>query len=340
MKSAVSLLLSLSWVLAGLAAAQAPPATEAPDEFVVTGRQPGPPLWRVTNGENVLWIFPQLAPVPKGMVWESDKVAAVIAQSQEALGMPDIGADVSPRLYLNPINLFRGARLAKRLSSDPSGRTLEQILPPDVHARFGALAAQYFPKDVDELEELRPAFAAARMVGMVESKEGLVGDAAIMKTIDKLLRRNRGLKRTEIKVDVDLKGGFGDLAERAEALTASLDPALELECFDNQLGRMENDIDAMRQRANSWARGYIDDFRGVVLTGSDEDTCLALIVATSERQTIEATRAKLENLWIENAERALRANRGTFAILPIAELLRPEGPIAKLEAKGYEVREP
>jgi hypothetical protein len=340
MKAAGSLLLSLSWLLPGLAAGQTPASAEAPDEIVVTGRQPGPPLWRVVNGDNVLWIFPQLAPVPKDMVWDSDKVAAVIAQAQEALEMPDIGADISPRLYLNPINLFRGARLAKRLSSDPGGRTLAQILPPDVHSRFRALAAKYFPKDADELEALRPAFAAGRMVGIVESKEGLGGDAGIMKAIDKLVRRNRDLKRTEIKVDVDLKGGFGDLAERAEAMTASLDPALELRCFEAQLGRMENDIDEMRRRASTWARGYIDDFRGVALPGSDDDTCLVLIVASSERDTIEATRAKLENLWLENAERALRANRGTFAILPIAELLRPEGPIAKLKAKGYEVREP
>ncbi|HEX5048458.1 MAG TPA: TraB/GumN family protein [Gammaproteobacteria bacterium] len=339
MKAAVSLLLSLSWLLPQLAAAQAPVSPDAPDEIVVTGRQPGPPLWRVVNGDHVLWIFPQLAPVPKDMVWDSDKVAAVIAQSQEALDMPDIGADISPRLYLNPINLFRGARLAKRLSSDASGRTLAQTLPPDVHARFQALGAKYFPKDAGELEALRPAFAAGRMVGIVESKEGLGGDAGIMKTIDKLIRRSDA-KRTEIKVDVDLKGGFGDLAERAEAMLASLDPALELQCFENQLARMENDIDEMRQRANTWARGYIDQFRGVVLTGSDEDTCLALIVASSERDTIEATRAKLENLWLDNAERALRANRGTFAILPIAELLRPDGPIAKLRAKNYDVREP
>ena len=110
MRVAGLLLLSLSWLVAGLAAAQSAAPAEAPDEIVVTGRQPGPPLWRVSNGDHVLWIFPQLAPVPKDMVWESDKVAAVIAQAQEALEMPDIGADISPRLYLNPINLFRGAR--------------------------------------------------------------------------------------------------------------------------------------------------------------------------------------------------------------------------------------
>jgi hypothetical protein len=339
MRSA-SLLVTVWLSLCGTAAAQEAAPAEAPDEIVVTGRQPGPPLWRVADGDHVLWIFPQLSPVPKDMVWQSDRVAAVIAQAQEALGLPNFGADVSPRLYLNPVNLIRGMRLAKRLSRDTAGRTLEEVLPPDVYSRFVALEAKYFPNDAERFEELRPAFAAGRMVGKVESEEGLVGDEGIMKTIDRMIRRNRGIARTEIEVKVNLEGGFGTLAKRAEELTASLDPALERQCFESQLRRMENDIDAMRRRANAWARGYVDEFRGVPLPGGDDDSCLALIVASSERNTIVESRAKLESLWLENAERALRANRTTFAILPIAELLRSEGPIAKLRAQGYEVREP
>ncbi len=324
----------------GLVVAQGPAGTNAPDEIVVIGRQPGPPLWRVLDGDRVLWIFPQLAPVPKGMVWESDKVAAVIAQAEELLELPNIGADVSPRLYLNPVNLFRGMRLAKKLSRDPAGRTLQQQLTSELYARFRAIEAKYFPKDSDRLEELRPALAAGRMVGIVQSKEGLVADDDIQKTIARLVRRNRDVKRTAIEVKIDLEGGFGDLAKRAEQLTASLDPALERECFESQLGRMENDLDKMRRRANSWARGSVEDFRGVALPGGEDDSCRALVLSSSERSVLVEARAKLESLWQENALRALHTHRATFAILPIADLLRSDGPIAQLRARGYEVREP
>ena len=336
---------SRSWLpvfllLPGLTAGQAPASTNAPDEIIVIGRQPGPPLWRVLDGDRVLWIFPRLTPVPKGMVWESDKVAAVIAQAEEMIELPNIGADVSPRLYLNPVNLVRGMRLAKKLSRDPAGRTLPQQLPPELYSRFRAIEAKYFPKDSERLEELRPALAAGRMVGIVQSKEGLVGDDDIQKTIARLIRRNRDATRTAIEVKIDLQGGFGDLAKRAEQLTASLDPALELECFESQLRRMENDIDTMRRRANSWARGYVDDFRGVALPGGEDDSCRALVLSSSERSVLVEARAKLESLWLTNAVRALRTHRTTFAILPIADLLRSDGPIAQLKARGYEVREP
>ncbi len=333
-------LLLVFLLLPGLAAAQGAASSNAPDEIIVTGRQPGPPLWRVLDADRVLWIFPQLAPVPKGMVWESEKVAAVIAQAQEVLELPNIGADVPPRLYLNPINLVRGMRLAKKLTRDPAGRTLEQQVPPELYSRFRAIEAKYFPKDSDRLEELRPALAGGRMVGIVQSKEGLVGDDDIQKTLARLIRRNRDVVRTAIEVKIELKGGFGDLAKRAEELTASLDPALELDCFESQLRRMENDIDKMRRRANSWARGYVDDFRGVALPGGEDDSCRALVLSSSERSVVVEARAKLESLWLTNAVRALHTHRTTFAILPIAELLRSDGPIAQLEARGYEVREP
>jgi hypothetical protein len=337
---AVHLLLPSLALAPGLAAGQTNANAPAPEEFIVTGRQPGPPLWRVNYGDNVLWIFPQLAPVPKDMIWEPGKAATVIAQAQEVLELPSVSANASPGVYLNPVNLFRAMRLAKRLSRDAEGRPLAETLPPELYTRFLALQAKYFPREADEFEELRPAVAAAQMTGIIQTKEGLGGDHAIMKTIQQLIRRNRDIKRTPIEVKVDVEGNFGDLAQRAEDLTASLDPSVELECFESQLRRMEEDVDEMRSRANSWARGYIDEFRGVPLQGGDEDSCLALIVQSSERDVIVESFAQLQSLWLDNAERVLHTNRTTFAILPITELLKDDGAIAKLKAKGYDVREP
>jgi TraB family protein len=337
---AVNLLLPLLLLPPGLAAGQTNASTATAEEIIVTGRQPGPPMWRVSNGENVLWIFPQLAPVPKDMIWESNKAATVIAEAQEVLELPNISPNASPLLYMNPVNLFRGMRLAKRLSRDADGRTLEETLPRELYARFQALQARYFPNEAEEFVELRPLVAGARMIGTIQRKEGLGEDHAIMKAIQQLIRRNRDIERTRIEVEVNLEGSFGDLAQRAEELTASLDPAVELECFESQLRRMEEDIDEMRSRANSWARGYIDEFRGIPLPGGEDDSCMALIVGSSEQDLIVESTLQLQNLWLENADRVLQTNRTTFAILPITELLKNEGPIAKLKAKGYQVREP
>ena len=45
-------------------------------------------------------------------------------------------------------------------------------------------------------------------------------------------------------------------------------------------------------------------------------------------------------LWLENADRALSNNDSTFAILPLKDLLRPDGPLSRLRERGCEVLEP
>ena len=84
------------------------------------------------------------------------------------------------------------------------------------------------------------------------------------------------------------------------------------------------------------------EFRGVSLPGGEDDSCRALVLSSSERGVVTDARAKLEGLWLANAARALHAHRTTFAMLPIAELLRRDsgGPVAQLTAMGFEVREP
>ncbi|HHX83382.1 MAG TPA: hypothetical protein GX696_10425, partial [Pseudomonadaceae bacterium] len=91
-----------------------------PTEIIVTGRQPGPPMWKVSNGDNSLWIFAYLSPIPEDMIWESDKVEAVIAQSEVYLTMPQTRAKISRLVLANPINWIRGYRMAKRLSRRPN----------------------------------------------------------------------------------------------------------------------------------------------------------------------------------------------------------------------------
>ena len=48
------------------------------EEIVVIGKRPGPSLWKVTNGDNVLWIFGVHHPVPKSLEWDSESVEWVI----------------------------------------------------------------------------------------------------------------------------------------------------------------------------------------------------------------------------------------------------------------------
>ena len=317
--------------------AQAEVPAGAPVEVVVvTGRQPGPPLWRVINGDNVLYIFPNLSPVPKGMEWESARVERVLAQSQEAIYEPDVTAVFSPRIFFNPANIFRGMRLFKRLTSNPGDATIDEVLPQELFARYQALKLRYFPRD-DEPEEMRPLFAGAMLSERILNEERLDTGGGIENEIERLIRRTDDIVETRIDVTADLTGSFSELAERMETMVASLSPELERECFEQEIGRLESDLEDMKSRANAWAQGRIDQFRGIPLPGDVNDACEAMLFDSSEFETLDQLISELDRLWLEAAERALATNPSTFAILDIVELLGEDGLLADLEARGYEV---
>jgi len=64
------------------------------EEVIAYGIRPGPELWKVSKGENVLWILGTLSPLPKRMKWQSSLVAVVIEDSQAILLPPVVTADV------------------------------------------------------------------------------------------------------------------------------------------------------------------------------------------------------------------------------------------------------
>jgi hypothetical protein len=329
-----AILCSLPFLLMSYVLAQ----TEAPEEIIVVGKQPGPPLWKVNNGENVLWIFGAVSPIQKDMVWESQKVASVISQSQEYLPPPDTDVSVSKLVLLNPVNIVRGLRLAKRLSRNADEASLEEVLPPDLYQRFAALKSRYFPDD-DDIELLRPIVAGSSMVSIVQQQEGLQPNADVMKEIRRLVRRNRGMKKTEIEIEQRLDGNYRALANRAENFMNELSPELEQACFATRLERLEKDIDGMKRRASAWAEGYVDELREIQVPEEDRP-CDNLLRSTKEYALVEQLRSQRDAMWLDAAEQALNTNKSTFAVLRMNDLLSEDGLFAKLKTRGYEVVEP
>ena len=87
------------------------------EEITVIGRYPGPPLWKVASGENVLWIFGDLSPVPKGLDWDPRNAERVIDNAAVVIGAPRVSAPT-----FNPIRLFRLYRARAGSRATPKTR--------------------------------------------------------------------------------------------------------------------------------------------------------------------------------------------------------------------------
>lgn len=297
--------------------------------LVVTGVQPGPGLWKVSKGEHVLWVLGTLSPLPRGISWDSKAVEQVIAQSQQLLASPSVQIK-SNTGFFGKLALIPTAFKARR---NPDGKTLQQLVSAPDYARWQALKARYIGGNRG-IEQWRPVFAALELYDEAIKKSGLRHGGVVAPVVQKIARRH-GVETVspEVVITIDKP----KQALREFAATALDDGA----CFTRTLDRIEGDLGTMVVRGNAWSIGDIQTLREQPFSNQFTACSAAFTGAAIARKHGVADLAQqLERKWIAEAEAALARNRSTFATLPIAELLKPDGYLAKLEAKGYEVEAP
>lgn len=299
------------------------------EAVVVSGVQPGPGLWRVTKGDNVMWILGTLSPLPKRIEWEAREVRQVIAESQQVL----TGARVKLK---EKIGFFRGLTLLPAaLSSrkNPGKEKLADQVPPDTYQRWLALKKRYIGRS-SSIEKQRPLFAAQKLWEKAVKRNGLSFDGVVDKVIIKTARQHDvPMVSAEVEIDIgDPRQAIRDFAN---------DDLDDLKCFTQTLDRLETDLVSMRERANAWATGDIEALRALPFEDQNRACADAVLQAgVARKRGLDDLRQRVRRAWMEAAEKALAQNRVTFAILPMGELLKPDGFLAALRQRGYEVEEP
>lgn len=296
---------------------------------VVTGVQPGPGMWKVSKGEHVLWVMGTLTPLPKGMSWLSRDVEAVIAQADEVLDPPGLTFD-------SDIGRFRAMLMIPSLlkaRKNPDGRTLSQVLPAPLHARWSVLKARYLGRDAG-VEKWRPVFASQELYQAALKKSGLTQSGVVGPVVDKLAKAH-ATRRTLTLVKVKIENPKEAIREFS---TSSL---ADIACFEKTIARLESDLPMMTARANAWSIGDIDALRALPYDDQNR-TCLNAFLESgiAQKRGMDDVPQRVEAMWLAKAEAALAANQVTFATLPIAMLLRPDGYLSKLQSKGYVVEAP
>jgi hypothetical protein len=319
-----SLLLALALFAASGAVDAADPVApgqEADLEVVlVSGEQPGPALWQVSSGNHELWILGDVSPLPEKVRWKSKQFANLLADSQEVI------------LHLS--SYWRGNALQSTELSNAGrfadGRTLKEVIAPGLYTRVQTIWQAYGSRE--ELDELRPFAVGNRIINGALRRLDLKAHSA--NTAVEKLARKANVKLTRfftppLKFDDHLK------MVKADSVAACLERVVEI---------LGDGGDGMRQLANAWSVGDIEALRRLVPafaffpSGSPSATCFAAIHGGP--QAADEYKARQTSSWLAEVERALRENERTLAVAPITELFAPDGYLAALRARGYEVREP
>lgn len=310
-----------------LAVPAAAGVAEEIEEILVTGEQPGPGLWKVTQGDHVLWILGSVTPLPKKLQWRSRQVERVIAGSQEVIGE----AQVHPSLgFFRTVTLLPALM---KMRDNEAGQTLQQVVPADLYARWLRQKQRFMPHN-SGVERLRPMFAAQELYQQALDKSGLSPRSVIWPTVLHLARQhNVPIRKMDSKVEVeDPKQLIRDFK--------STPKDLDVACLRATVERLEVDLDGMKQRAQSWSTGDLEALRQASYVDRDAACIAAATAAESINQRYEAVRTRVFEDWVGAAMSALAHNRSSFAVLPMAEILQPDGRLERLRRRGYHVEAP
>jgi len=189
------------------------------------------------------------------------------------------------------------------------------------------LKARYAPKD-SRLDELRPGFAAERLLDEALDASGLTLHNEVQRTVLKLARK-QGVKihqdKLRVEHPVDVLKDVGNTPLHGE-----------IACLEAVVGRIESDIGPMQARARARALGDVDTLRK--LNHPDDRTACIEAVSTSNRVRDLITRAQED--WFLAVQDAFAHNRSTLAVQSMDRLLGDNGTLAVLRKQGYEVEGP
>jgi TraB/PrgY/gumN family len=306
-----------------------PPDAATLEEVLVTGQQPGPGLWKVTDeaSGHVLWILGNHSPLPKKMTWRSYELETVLASSQQLLAPVSVDASVGP---LGGITLLPSLVGVRR---NPGDKRLQEVVPPDLYARWLPLKARYLGND-DSAEQWRPLFAAQELYLAALKQNNLVPYDGVWPAVKKLARKAR-LQIVEPEIQLKVAKARSAIKEFKSI------PLDDVECFDRTLRRMESDLDLMRDRANAWAVGDVARLRQLAPV-ERASACIGALLNSSfvQERGYGDMPQRLQAAWVEAAVAALARNASTVAVLSVDEILKPGGYVAQLRSKGYRIDEP
>jgi uncharacterized protein YbaP (TraB family) len=337
-KALLPLMLAAAFAAPAYSQTETPPAPPAEtalqadadtqEKVVVPGQRPGPGLWKISKGDHVLWVFGTYGPLPEKMVWRSHQVEDILANSQEFIGPPS----ASPK-----IGVFQMARMlphAFGAMKNPDGKTLKEVLPPDVHARWEVMKKQYLGEKAD-LERERPLFAAERLYSAGLARAGLTPKNEVTTQIYKMVAKSK-VKQTSGHIQIEVDDPVGVLKSFKKA------PMDDVACLTKTMDRLESDMEVLKVRAAAWAKGDVDEIRKLNFADRESACGNALMNNPVLREGMKADQmeARMREAWLAAAEKALANNASTMSIMSIKHLLNPKGLLATLQAKGYQVDSP
>jgi hypothetical protein len=337
MQKALTTVLVLACAL-NLVGSQAETSDEPLEEIVVTGEHAGPGMWQLTHPDHpghTLWIVGEPPLLPKGMRFRSQQVAHVASQSQEILMQG--GSSLKPDKEIGVFRMLTLVPAALKLRKNPDQATLQELIPPDLYARWLVQKKLYLGRD-SGVEKMRPFLVAEKLQDAALEKLQ-VGHAGSWPEVWEYVRTRKIPVTTP-----SLEFTFKTDGLRGQLKAFSHEKLGDEECFARTVELVEalSNKQVEEARARAWATGDLATLTELPPLPDRESACDQAIVSALAMTTEVPNnlREQMDDLWFAAADKALTKNESTLAFVPMSALLGEHGYLESLRKRGYEILAP
>lgn len=293
-----------------------PPVNDWADIETVVVHAPvrGPAMWRVSKGDAEIWLVGTLGPLPEGLDWNDSLIAEKITGAKKLY----LEAEASTGIV--SVSWFMLTHWG--IFSMPSGQKMQDVLAPDVRARF-VQALGVIGEKPDSYEKTKPQVAAWKIEAAFLKKRKFTTGGGLEERLSRLAR-TAGVKTQRM-------GSYDVIPVLKEYL--DLPPAQGQACLKAALNDMDNWDKHAVAAAQGWTVGDVDAVRAHY-ADSELEVCLASHNAHFD---------KLEQRAVKDAMSAVEAALATpgksVMLISIGDLLRQQGVAAALVARGYHIEQ-
>jgi hypothetical protein len=314
-------------------------AADAPiEEVVVSGEYAGPGMWQVTHPDHTghtLWIVGEPPPLPNGMRLRSQNMVRVALHSQEILLQP--GISLKPAVKVGVFRMLTLVPAALALRKNPDKARLQDLIPPDIYARWLEQKRIYLGRD-SSVEKMRP-FLVAEKLHDAAFKALQLGGGGAWGAIAQVVQKNK-IPVTQPTLEFTFK--TDDLRGQLKAFARQ--KLGDEDCFAKTVELTEalSNKQLEEARARAWATGDLAKLQELPPLPDRDSACdQAIVHALAMTTPVPADlREKVDEMWFAAAGNALTKNESTLAFVSMDDLLGEHGYLESLRKRGYEILAP
>jgi len=262
---------------------------------------PQPPMWIVSDADSEVTLYPTLHILPKEVEWKSEELTRRLADAEEVWFEIMPGSETDPALQ----------QTMMRLGMAPGTSLSSKLTAEEVTALKAAIEPMGMP--FEAVDTMRPWLVSTLASVSALMQKGFDPESGVEKQLQPMVagKTIRALETAQGQME----------------MLASIPEDVQLLMLREALAEMDESIDELRDLADDWAVGDVEDLEAELIEEMKAEMPGAFDIMFTKRN---------QN-WVDQIEIEMKGSGTDFIAVGAGHLVGEDSVPAILEARGYTV---